>query len=106
MTNKDDEFYKILQQAQKDISEESTNMREMSELFHIDKSKINVITHEDFPDLTVYTLGDPTKEYNYYVKGTEAIKIMIQFALDNNNIEPIRPILEGMIEHAQEIEKE
>lgn len=102
----DDEFYEILKRAAKELKEDSENIKEMSEMFNIDKSKINIIKHEDFPDLTVYTLGDPTKEYNYHVKGSEAIKIMIQFALDTNNIEPIREILQGIIDHAELLDKE
>jgi len=103
MIDKDDEFYKILERAAKEVQEDSDNIKEM---FKIDRDRINVIKHEDFPDLTVYTLGDPNKEYNYHVKGSEAIKIMMQFALDNNTIEPIREILQGIIDHAEEIKKD
>jgi hypothetical protein len=49
------------------------------------------------------SIGDQSVSYLYSFKGSMAVKIMLQYALDNNNINIIRPLIQTLIDDMKEI---
>jgi predicted transcriptional regulator len=103
MLNEEDNQHlnEIVKHSFKQYEDTDKSVDELAEMLNIDKSMINVTKLTGFD--TIMSIGDQSVSYLYSFKGSMAVKIMLQYALDNNNINIIRPLIQTLIDDMKEI---
>ena len=107
MLNEEDNKHlnEIMKHSFKQYEDTTKHVDELAEMLNIDKSMINILKPSTDSEITVMSIGD-SKCYSYSFEGTVAIKVMLQYALDNNNINIIRPLIQSLIDDMKEIPNE
>ena len=96
----------IIKQSFKQYNNDTKHVDELAEMLKIDKSMINILKPSTDSEITVMSIGDQSKCYLYSFEGSIAVKVMLQYALDNDNINIIRPLIQSLIDDMKEITEE
>lgn len=96
----------IMKKSFKQYNDDTKHVDELAEMLKIDKSMINILKPVTDSEITVMSIGDQSKCYLYSFEGSMAVKIMLQYALDNGNINIVRPLIQSLIDDMKEIPNE